>query len=163
MRYIFLMCLMLAGFSPSLSAAHAADTGLERFKAELVGAYRQPDAERIRSLLHPKSLACLQAEQAYERYLLRAETMQALPRDAKISIDAISPVVTLPFADFTFPVRPSHVVHMEYGKQVSGDGRSSTTQIADKYLARSADRWYLIMPCPTPEGMGRLREMGLLD
>lgn len=163
MRFIVFMCLLLAGLSPSPATAQTPDSGLERFKSDLVNAYRQPDAERIRTLMHPKSRACLQAEPSYERYLLGAETMQALPGDAKISVEAVSPAAALPYRGFKFPLRPSHVVHMEFGKKSSSDGRSSTTQIADKYLARAADRWYLILPCPTPEGMGRLREMGLLD
>lgn len=163
MRLVIFAWMLLAGLQPFLAAAKTPDASLERFTTELVNAYRHPDSERIRTLMHPKSRACLQAEPAYERYFLNAETMQALPSNAKISVDGISSTAALPYRGFTFPLRPTHIVHMEYGKKVSSDGRSSTTQIADKYIARIAGRWYLIMPCPTPEGMGRLREMGLQD
>lgn len=163
MRIGIFVWLMLAGLIPSLAGAQTPDSGLERFTAELVNAYKHPAPESIRPLMHPKSVACLKAEPKYERYLLRAETMQALPADAKISVEAVTAAAPLPYRGFTFPQRPTHVVHMEFGKKVSSDGRSSTTQISDKYLARSNDRWFLIMPCPTPEGLGRLRDMGLLD
>ena len=163
MRFVFSMWLMLAGLTPSLAVAQTLESSLERFKAELVKAYNNPDPARIRTLMHPKSLACLQAEPKYERYLLQAETMQAIPADAKISVEAVAATATLPYRGFKFPLRPSHLVHMEFGKKASPDGRSSTTQISEKYIARANDRWYLIMPCPTPEGLGRLREMGLLD
>jgi len=163
MRIVFFLWLMLAAVTPALSVAQASDSGLEGFKAELVNTYRYPDNQRIRTLMHPESLACLQAEPKYERYLLNAETMQALPADAKVSVKAVAATAPLPFRGFKFPLRPSHVVRMEFGKKVSSDGRSSTTQIAEKYIGRANDRWYLIIPCPTPEGLGRLRDMGLLD
>lgn len=163
MRFVYFMWLILSGLTPALAVAQTLDPGLERFKAELVKTYNSPDPERIRTLMHPKSLACLQAEPKYERYLLQAETMQAIPADAKISVEAVSATAALPYRGFKFPLRPTHVVRMEFGKNVSSDGRSSTTQIAEKHIARANDRWYLIMPCPTPEGLGRLREMGLLD
>lgn len=162
MRFFIIVWLMLIALSSSQASAQMLDSSLERFKNELVDAYQRPDAERIRALMHPKSRACLQAEPHYERYLMKAETMQAIPGDAKISVEAVS-AGALPYRGFTFPLRPTFVVHMEHGKQTSSDGRSSTTQIADKYITRVADRWYLIFPCPTPAGMGRLREMGLLD
>ena len=138
------------------------DAGLENFKSEVVGAYIRPDLERIRTLMYPESLACLHAEPKYEQYLLRAETMEAIPSDAKISVETVSANATLPYRGFRFPLRPSHIVRMEFGKKALPDG-SRISQIADKYIARVNSRWYLITPCPTPEGMARLREMGLLD
>lgn len=163
MRFVFFAWLMLAGFLPTLAVAQTLDSSLERFKAELVKTYNNPTPEHIRTLMHPKSLACLQAEPKYERYLLQAETMQAIPTDAKISVEAVAATDAMPYRGFKFPLRPTHIVRMEFGKKVSSDGRSTTTQVTDKYIARANDRWYLIMPCPTPEGLGRLREMGLLD
>ncbi len=144
------------------ASAAALDAEGERFKASLVAAYSNPSAGRIQALLHPKSLACMRAEPKYESYLLRAESMQAVPVDAKLEVNEIPPGAALPFRGFEFPLRPSHVVRMEYGRKASPDGRSATTQIVEKHIAREGGRWYLILPCATPEGMGRLREMGLL-
>jgi len=144
------------------AVAKKPDAGLENFKSEVVGAYTRPDLERIRALMYPESIACLHAEPKYEQYLLRAETMEAIPSDAKISVETVSANATLPYRGFRFPLRPSHIVRMEFGKKTLPDG-SRISQIADKYIARVNNRWYLILPCPTPEGMGRLREMGLLD
>src|SRR5689334_3377726 len=134
MRFVYLAWLMLAGLTPSLAVAQTLDPGLERFKAELVKTYNNPDPERIRTLMHPKSLACLQAEPKYERILLQAETMQAIPTDTKISIEAVSATAPLPSRGFQFPLRPTHVVRMEFGKRVSSDGRSSATEIAEKHI-----------------------------
>jgi len=163
MRFVIFVWLCLVAFASSMAVAQASDAGLERFKAELVRTYNNPAPESIRTLMHPKSLACLQAEPKYERYLMKAETMQAIPGDAKISIQPVAANAALPYRGFTFPLRPSHVVRMEYGREVSSDGRSATTQISEKHIARANNRWYLIFPCPTQEGMGRLREMGMLD
>lgn len=138
------------------------DTGLEDFKNELVSAYSHPDKTSIRALTHPKSLACLRTEPKYEQYLLRAETMEAIPPDAIISVDTVAANTVLPYRGFKFPMRPSHMIRIEFGGKVSPDG-SKISQVASKYIARIHDRWYLILPCPTTEGMTRLREMGLLD
>lgn len=94
---------------------------------------------------------------------MKAETIQAIPGDAKVSIQPVAAHAALPYRGFTFSVRPSHVVRMEYGREVSSDKRSTTSRISEKYIARANNRWYLILPCPTPEGLDRLREMGLLD
>jgi len=144
------------------AVAKKTEAGLENFKSQVMGAYSQLDPERIRTLMYPESLACLRAEPKYERYLLKAETMEAIPSDAKISVETVSANATLPYRGFRFPLRPSHIIRMEFGEKALPDG-SKISQIADKYIARVNNRWYLIMPCPTPEGMGRLREMGLLD
>lgn len=149
--------------SVSKSKEPLLDPDLESFKTEVVNVYRNPDSGRIRGLLHLKSLTCMQAEPKYEQYLLKAETIQPIPSDAKISVDEVSANAVLPYRGFTFPLRPTHVVYMEFGKKVSSDGRSKTTKISSVYIARDKGRWYLIMPCPTPEGMGRLRDMGLLE
>jgi len=163
MRSAAFAWLFLAAVSSSVEAAQSLDTSLERFKAELVNAYRQPDRERIRKLIHPKSIICLQTEPKYERYLLQAETNQALPPDAVVSVEPVDANTALPFRGFKFPLRPSHVVRMEFGKKVSSDGRSAITRISDKYISHSDNRWHLLIPCPTAEGLERLRDMGLLD
>lgn len=163
MRYLLIVLLTLVALSSVRSVVWASDAGLEGFRAELVKAYGKPAPERIRALAHPKSLACLQADPGYERYLMKAETMQAIPGDAKVSIQPVAADAALPYRGFTFPVRPSHVVRMEYGREMSSDKRSATTRIAEKYLARANNRWYLVLPCAAPEGRARLREMGLLD
>ena len=138
------------------------DESLESFKAELIEVYNHPNPEQIRTLVYPKSLACMRSEAKYEKYLMRAETIQAIPSDAVVSIEKRSANAALPYRGFNFPLPPSHIVRMEFGKKVLHDG-SKTSQIAEKYIARANGRWYLIFPCPTSEGMGRLREMGLLE
>jgi hypothetical protein len=148
---------------PAGASAQLLDTEGERFRAEVVQVYGAPDADRIRALLHPKSAACLRAEPKYERYLMRAETMQPLPHGATVSVHAVAANARLPYAGFDFPVRPSHLLRMEYGRTTSPDGRETTTQIADKYIARDDGKWYVILPCATPTGLRRLGEMGLLD
>jgi hypothetical protein len=162
MRLVMTLLLVLNAGSPLWAMAETLDAGGERFKTELVKAYGAPNPDRIGGLLHPKSLACLSAEQNYERYLMRAETVQAVPPEAKVSVEPVAEDAQLPYRGFVFPLRPSHVVRMEFGRKPSPDGRSATTQIAEKYIARDGDRWYLIMPCSTPDGLRRLREMGLL-
>jgi hypothetical protein len=160
MRIIVALIMFLVGIAAAI--AQTLDPPGERFKSELLRVYAAPDAQRIRALLHPKSAACVGAEPAYERYLMRAETMQPVPSDAKSSVQAIAADAKLPYSGFEFPVRPSHVVRMEYGRKQSPDGKSSTTQVAEKHIAREGERWYLVFPCPTRQGMERLREMGLL-
>jgi hypothetical protein len=140
---------------PLLAAAQKLDPAGEKFKNEIVKTYARPDAKQIVSLMHPKSAKCITAEPAYERYLMRAETTQIVPADAKVSVEPVAPDAKLPYSGFEFPVRPSHAVRMEYG-------RASMTSVAEKHIAKDGDKWYLVMPCPTPKGMARLKEMGLL-
>lgn len=143
------------------SSAHALDTDGERLVAQVAEAYRAPTGERVLALAHPKSLSCLQAEPKYQRYLMRAETGQPIPANAKRSVDALAPDANLPYRGFTFPVRPSHVIRMEY-MQSARQG-ASVTAVAEKHIVRDGGRWYVVFPCPTPEGMDRLKDMGLLE
>jgi hypothetical protein len=111
---IGLLCAVIV-VEPIRATAQPLDADGERFTAEVVKTYGKPAIDRIRALLHPKSVACLRAEPEYERYLMRAETMRAVPATAEISVDAVAADAELPFRGFQFPVRPTHVVRMEYG------------------------------------------------
>lgn len=157
-----LLCAIAVG-DPGPAAAQALDADGERFKAEVVATYGEPTIDRVRALLHPKSAACLRANAEYERYVMRAETRQPAPMTVQVSVDEVAADADLPYRDFEFPVRPTHIVRMEYGQIGTRDARSGLSRVAEKYIARDGARWYLILPCATPEGMRRLRDMGLLD
>ena len=96
MRFVSFAWLMLAGLTPSLAVAQTLDSGLERFKAELVKTYNNPDPERIRTLMHPISLACLQAEPKYERYqTLSTTTLKINKKTAVVVLDNTSRLLLL--------------------------------------------------------------------
>jgi len=157
---ILLVVLNIVSAFPAM--AETLDSDGERFKAKLIKIYNTPGIEGIKTLLHPKSRECLRAEPKYEKYLMRAETMQPIPFDAKVSVQTLAADARLPYRGFEFPLRPSHVVSFEFGRKQSPD-RSVIAAIAEKYILRDSGRWYLIMPCATPEGLKRLTDMGLLD
>ena len=157
---ILLVVLNIVSAFPAM--AETLDSDGERFKAKLIKTYNTPGIEGIKTLLHPKSRECLRAEPKYEKYLMRAEIIQPIPADAKVSVQTLAPDARLPYRGFEFPLRPSHVVSFEFGRKQSPD-RSATAKIADKYILKDSGRWYLIMPCATPEGLKRLNDMGLLD
>jgi len=146
---IILLMLVLTIISPLAAMAEMLDSDGERFKARLIKTYNAPGVAGIKTLLHPKSLECLRAEPKYENYLMRAETIQPIPAG-------------LPYRGFEFPLRPSHVMRLEFGRKQLPD-RSAITEIAEKHILKDGGRWYLIMPCATPEGLKRLNDMGLLD
>lgn len=133
----------------------------EKFKADLLAVYSKPDTARVMALVHPKSVACLKAEPKYQEYLMRMETMQPIPADAKVTVVEVGATEKLPFQGFEFPLRPTHTVRAAFGRQVL-DAKSAVTQIAEKHIGRDGGRWYMILPCPTAEGMSILREMGLI-
>ena len=163
MRPVMMLLVSLNAGCPIWAVAQALDADGERLKSELIKAYRTPSPDAISALLHPRSRACVRAEPKYERYLMRAETAQAVPPDAKVSVEPVAADAPPPFRGFEFPVRPTHVVRMEFGRKPSADGRSATTQIAEKHIARDGNRWHLVLPCATSEGLRRLGEMGLLN
>jgi hypothetical protein len=144
------------------AAATTLDAEGDRFVAELTAVYSKPSAERVRGLLHPKSAACVRADPKYDAYFVRTETSMPLPANPKVSVAVIPADAKLPYAGFEFPVRPSHSVSMEHERKVAADGKSAYTPVAEKRIVKSDGRWYLVFPCPTAEGLARLRDMGLL-
>ena len=158
---IIMLLLVLSIGSPFPAMGETLDSDGERFKAKLIKTYNSPTIEGIKTLLHPKSRECLRAEPKYENYLLRAETIQPIPADAKVSVQALAADAKLPYRGFEFPLRPSHIVRFEFGRKQLPDS-SSITAISEKYILRNNNRWYLIMPCVTPDGLKRLNDMGLL-
>ena len=159
---IILLMLVLTIISPLAAMAEMLDSDGERFKARLIKTYNAPGVAGIKTLLHPKSLECLRAEPKYENYLMRAETLQPIPVDANASVQSLAADAKLPYRGFEFPLRPSHVMRLEFGRKQLPD-RSAITEIAEKHILKDGGRWYLIMPCATPEGLKRLNDMGLLD
>ena len=159
---IILLMLVLTIISPLAAMAEMLDSDGERFKARLIKTYNAPGVAGIKTLLHPKSLECLRAEPKYENYLMRAETLQPIPVDANASVQSLAADAKLPYRGFEFPLRPSHVMRFEFGRKQLPD-RSAITEIAEKHILKDGGRWYLIMPCATPEGLKRLNDMGLLD
>lgn len=150
--------------APLISSAQPLDAEGERFKEQVVKIYAAPTVEGINSLLHEKSKTCLRNEPAYERYLMRAETLTPIPADAKISVEIFPSGAAAPYRGFDFPVQPNYKILMEYGrKKDANDPRVTTSSVANEYIVRDTSGWHLVFACPKPEGMKLLKAMGLLE
>lgn len=158
---VVLFALALAG-GDSVPAAGAADgdaaeiqAGHRTFAAEYVAAVNGGDVERLRRLVHPKSLACItdQNRDFFDEILAR-DLRRKLPGPYRVVsvrvLDKSAPPMAPPRM-VAYPVQPTHQIQID----VDTGPASSVTVIRE--LALSNGAWLAVLPCPTAEGLAAFR------
>jgi hypothetical protein len=125
------------------------------FAATYVATVSATDLQRYKSLVHPSSLACMR--KATEDYFaatlaLRQGRRTSVPR---VLIESLPPKIALNEAaarlGFTYPVRPTHVFHLD----LVTSGAPYENLVA--FAVAEEGTWYEVLPCPTAKTAAEFR------
>jgi len=160
LRVLAVGLALLAVAAHAASAQNLGDAGADaarrRFVQQYMDAIRARDVGAIRRLTHPASLACIDdASRAFFDSVFKGELRYARTiagyRITRIGPASALSVPGIPDTLFREPVPATH----EF--QVDADAASSSTTIIRR-IARLDGAWYIVVPCPTAEGLERFRE-----
>jgi hypothetical protein len=134
--------------------AIAVEPGPEQFIKEYVAAVNAKDVEKLKRLVHPKCLVCINNENRdYYHDYFSSEIKESIPDNYKIgnvkSIGKDEPVL-MPEA-FSYPVRPTHWVQVDFER-----GPYDSTSIL-RQIVKLNDTWFMVVPCPTPNTVKQFR------
>jgi hypothetical protein len=140
------LALLLALQSTRSSSAPLGDSGQRALAQAYVAAIRSGDPGRLKALVHPASLACLNAgDRGYFDRLIAAQLAAGAHFGPAYSIARITPVSRQSLAHLeteglVFPVRP------DWRMQIDSDspGRSMAVQF---YAALDRGAWRPVQPC----------------
>ena len=134
----------------------AAEPGPEKLIKEYVAAVNAKDIIKLKKLVHPKCLACINDENRdYFDDYFTGEIEERIPGSYKI-VD-IKPIgkdgaLLMPEV-FSYPVRPTHWIQIDFEKGAY-DSKSILRQII-----KLGDTWFMVVPCPTQQAVKQFREV----
>ena len=124
------------------------------FASQFVIAVNTDDEEKLRSLIHSKSLACMSEnnreyyEEMFSRYLA-----PVIPEAVQVGFEPIPDDEPLAYEElFDYPLRPTHNFVIEFGEE-----DKSTPRIINQVVFEE-DKWLLVIPCPTAQALTKFRE-----
>ncbi len=134
----------------------AADPGQEKFIKEYVAAVNAKNIIKLKKLVHPKCLACINDENRdyFDDYFTR-EIEERIPDSYKIvDIKPIGKDEALLMPEvFSYPVRPTHWIQIDFEKGAY-DSKSILRQVI-----KLGDTWFMVVPCPTQHAIKRFRKV----
>jgi len=118
----------------------------QAFVERYVDAIRARDVGRLKSLVHPRSLACIQPETAsFYDDVFASRTRQPAGAQYAASVQVVAPGQPLMMeGDVTYPVRPTHWIQIDFAP-----GAASGTLLMVQVVAERG-AWLEVLPCPTP-------------
>jgi len=151
-----LACMGSAALAGTAAGEGAAiEAGHRKFAADYVTAVNGQDLERLRRLVHPKSLACItdQNRDFFDDIFARAvrRKLAGPYRVARPRALGKAAPPTVPAAMGVYPVQPTHEIQID----VDTGPASSVTVIRE--VASSNGVWLEVLPCPTAEGLAAFR------
>ncbi len=161
-RHIVLALLLVAAAGTGAVRAQDADAAqrafVERYAAMLVA----QDREGLKTLFHPASLACIDAENRdYYDFVFAKELSYGprlrggytLTRFAPLGADAaVDPTGGM----FPNPVQPTH----EFQLDTPFDSRNRSLAVLRTIVARDG-AWFIVLGCPTAQAVALFRERRL--
>lgn len=119
----------------------------EAFAKQFVEALRSKNPEQRKALMHPKSLACINAQtQPFYDDMFSQQSKYAVTAHYKVRVTTIPADQPLMFEDrLYYPLRPTHLIQIDF----DSGGYSGTAIILQAVYMGS--RWYEASPCPRPE------------
>jgi hypothetical protein len=140
---------LLAGASLCSAAEVAAPKdSLAAFVERYARALQERDLDGYKRLVHPRSLACADVDQAdYYEYLFH-QKQWLTARTARASFKIV-PESHL--TGMVYPVRPTHLLQVNLAL---GEFKSKTLLVQ---VAAHEGAWFEVVPCPTPDVLRTLR------
>jgi len=149
--------LIMAGLMCVAGEAAAQDVPLtpeqHAFVQRYVDAVRAKDAGRLKALVHPHSLACIQPDTAaFYDDVFRGRTRYATGAQHAASAQTIAPGQPLiAEGDVTYPVRPTHWIQIDLAPGTASGAILMVQIVAER------GAWLEVLPCPTPATLAKYR------
>ncbi len=146
MKNSILLVLALC-FYPVLSVADATDTHIDKFVSEYSQAYRKNDITGLRSLIHPKSLACIDkvSSDYFKQELSLSSGDSSTPATWK-QVD-ISTLQTTPGFE-RLPASPEKGIKVTWQEGTAASVKEVTHMVL---LAQDKGNYVAVLACLTPE------------
>lgn len=143
-----LMSALLASPAPCASPDAAIRT---TFIEPWIKAVQSKDATKVKRLIHPKVLACMndQTRDYFDNIFANETRFDGRRPYRVIQIVALlgPPPDFLPADSFPYPVQPTYQVEVELGDT-----------ILVRYLAPANGSWYEVYPCPNEKGIAFMHQ-----
>jgi len=125
----------------------------EVFAKRFVDAVGSKNPDRLKALLHPKSLACINAQnQEFYDSIFSRHLKTTIPANYKSAVEPVARNQGLPFEnELVYPLRPSHQVQIDFNTAPY----SSTTVVL--LVVYHAGQWHEVLPCPGPDTIAKMR------
>jgi hypothetical protein len=161
-RYIALALLLVAAAGTGAARAQDADAAqrafVERYAATLVA----QDREGLKTLFHPASLACINAENRdYYDSVFAKELSYGASLRGGYTLTRFAPLGAYVALDptggmFPNPVQPTHQFQLD----TPFDSKNRSVTVMRTVVARDG-AWFIVLGCPTPKGVAMFREQRL--
>ena len=125
------------------------------FAQEYLSAITSPDIERYKKLLHPRTRACINAQNADFFKSVFERRVNRIARNPQTRVEKIKDYKMFhPTRSngLSYPSRPSHIFYIDL---VSTGSRQSALII---YSVRENGIWYEVLPCPSSKSLEMMRE-----
>jgi len=125
----------------------------EVFARRYVDAVGSKNPERFKALLHPKCLACINAQnQEFYDSVFSNWLKETIPANYKTTVEPVARDQWLLLEnELVYPLRPSHQVQIDFNT----GAYSSTTEVL--FVVYDAGRWQQVLPCPGPDTIAKMR------
>jgi hypothetical protein len=121
----------------------------EALAKDFVSAVNSKSADRRKEILHPRTLACINAQtQPFFDWIFSRELKYVIPANYRATTTPLSGGQLLPpEAKSDYPVRPTHMLQIDY----SAGPYNSTTIVL--FIVKEGSRWHEVLPCPQAEAV----------
>lgn len=151
---IILFMFALAGCQKSANARSSGvsvETTPQQFAQTYVDAVQTKKVARVKALIHPQVLACINdSNREYFDYLINQGIENSSNGDYKVTITKLTnnlPPLGVPADMFRYPVPPA------YQLQIDWDPASSKSVTVIRTIASEHNKWFLVYACPNDAGM----------
>ena len=130
------------------------------FANEYVSAITGSDIERYVRLIHPRTRACMNTENADFFNKIFERRVRRVVKNPRFSVEKVrdaamfSPTRT---NGLNYPSRPSHIIHINLISSASKQYAISA------HVVRENGIWYEVLPCPSAKSLVALREANRKD
>lgn len=145
---VFAGDIKLSGAAPELDAEQ------KFFVEEYMNAVNSDNLDKLKSLIHQKSLSCITEEnKEFFDDQFSDQLKKNIPLDHNVYVKEVNPDDKLPFADyFSYPVHPTHLIQINYEL---GKNKEMNLMI---FVVNQNERYLKVLPCPKPGFMKKYRE-----
>ncbi|HEU4747942.1 MAG TPA: hypothetical protein VFS56_05530 [Gemmatimonadaceae bacterium] len=136
---------------PALQMTPAQRTFANSYLSAITG----PDIERYKRLIHPRSRACMNAENADFFNRIFERRVRRVAKNPRMSIERVKDRSMFSPAKSNglhYPSRPSHVIHINLVSTGSKQYQVSA------FVVRENGIWYEVLPCPSAKSLSTMRE-----
>lgn len=137
--------------SPTLQMTPAQQTFANAYVSAITGT----DIERYIRLIHPRTRACINAENADFFNKIFERRVRRVAKNPRFSVEKVRDASRFSPArnnGLNYPSRPSHIIHINLISSASKQYAISALVVRENGL------WYEVLPCPSAKSLVMMRE-----